>query len=135
MLQSRKSVEHSGYQLMQCRMVMAMKVYPVPCNNIIAMSEKGIMVSQNCLGSQKYVPGSHSEACSSSSISGVQAVKIKIEEFSDIEDSKDPEPMTVVGLKTEHEVSCMSPLCHCDAHLSHIQNFQFFLIIIFHTKL
>jgi hypothetical protein len=64
------------------------------------------------LDSQKHVPGSHSEACSSSYPNGVQAVNIKVEEFSDIEvEEEDPAPMTAVGIKAEHEVSCMSPLC------------------------
>jgi hypothetical protein len=61
------------------------------------------------LGLQKDVPGSHSVACASS-LDGVHAVNIKVEEFSDIEDRKDSVPMTAVGVKAEHEVSCMS-LC------------------------
>jgi hypothetical protein len=61
------------------------------------------------LYSQKDIPGSHSEACASSSHDGHQAVSIKIEEFSDVED-EDPVPMTFVEIKVEHEVSCMS-LC------------------------
>jgi hypothetical protein len=68
------------------------------------------MVLQNCLHSQKDVPGSHSEVCSSLSLIGVQAVNIKDEEFPDIEDRKDSVPMTAVGIKAEHDVSCMSPL-------------------------
>jgi hypothetical protein len=86
----------------------AMKAYPVLCNNIIAMTDNGIVVVQDSLGSQKDVPGSHSVACASSS--GIEAVNIKVEEFSNLEDRKGPLPMTVVGVKAEHEVSCMS-LC------------------------
>jgi hypothetical protein len=97
--------------LLQCRIVMAMNVCPVLCNNVIAITDDSMMVLQNCLDSQKDVPGSHSEACSSWSLNGVQAVNIKVEAFSDIEDSKNSVPITVVGIKAEHEVSCMSPLC------------------------
>ncbi|PNF36704.1 hypothetical protein B7P43_G13310 [Cryptotermes secundus] len=48
-------------------------------------------------------PSSHSEACPSWSHDGDQAVNIKVEEFSDIEDGEKPVPMTVVGIKAEHE--------------------------------
>jgi hypothetical protein len=75
------------------------------------VTAKVMVVLQNCLGSQKDVPGLHSEPCASSSHSGVQAVKIKVEELPDIEGGKDPVPMTVVGIKAEHEVSSMYPLC------------------------
>jgi hypothetical protein len=91
-------------------MVMAMKAYPVLCNNIIAMTNNGMVVLQNCVDSQKDEPGSHSEACPSSSHDGDQAVNIKVEEFSDVDNGEDPLPMTIVGIKVEHEVSCMS-LC------------------------
>ncbi|XP_023707101.1 zinc finger protein 28 isoform X3 [Cryptotermes secundus] len=93
---------------MQCRMFMVMKVYPVLCVDITANTDKGMVVLPNCLDSQEDVPGSHSEACSSLSLSGVQAVNIKVEEFSDMEGGEDPVPMTVVGLKAEHE-GCAHP--------------------------
>jgi hypothetical protein len=112
---------------MQCRIVMAMKVYLVLCNNVIPMTDNGF---QDSLDSQKDVPGSHSEACSSLSLNGVPAVDIKVEKFSDVADSRDPVPMTAVGIKTEHEVSCMSPLCPLLGILPVL-----FLICIFHTKL
>jgi hypothetical protein len=88
-----------------------MKAYRVLCNNIIAMNDRVMVVLQDSLDSQKDVPGLQSEACGSSSLSGVQAVYIKVEEFSDVEDRVDPLPETVVGIKAEHEVSCMFPLC------------------------
>jgi hypothetical protein len=88
-------------------MVMAVKVCPVLCNNIITVTDKGMVVLQNCLNSQKDEPHSHNEACPSSSHNGVQAVNIKVEEFSDIEDREDPAPMVVVGIRAEHEVSCV----------------------------
>jgi hypothetical protein len=62
------------------------------------------------LYSQKDEPGSHREACPSWCEDGELAVNIKAEEFSDIEDREDPVPVTVVGIKAEHGVSCMS-LC------------------------
>jgi hypothetical protein len=64
-----------------------------------------MLVIHNCLDSQKGAPGSHSEAHTLSSHDGDQAVNIKVEEFSDVEDREDPVPMTFVGVKAEHEVS------------------------------
>jgi hypothetical protein len=97
-------------------MEMAVKVYPVECNNIIAMTNKGMVVLQNRLDSQKDVPGSHIETCASSSHSA-QVVNIKVEEVSDVEDREDPVPMTFVEVKAEHEVSCMFPLCPLLRHI------------------
>jgi hypothetical protein len=117
-------------------MEMPMKVYPVVCNNIIAMSDKGMVVLQNRLYSQKDVPGSHIETCGSSSPNGVQAVNIKVETFSEIEDRKDSVPVTAVGIKAEHEVSCMSPLCPLlGISESHPEFPVLFLIGICYTKL
>jgi hypothetical protein len=94
-----------------------------------------MLVLQNCLHSQKDVPGSHSEACASSSHDGDQAVSIKVEEFSDIEDREDPVPMTFVGVKAEHEVSFMS-LCPLFGILSsHPELPVLFLICICYAKL
>ncbi|XP_033606779.1 uncharacterized protein LOC111862997 isoform X4 [Cryptotermes secundus] len=67
----------------------------------------------NCLNSQKEVPGSHSEACLSLSLSGVQAVNIKVEEVSDMEGGEDPVPMPVVGIKAAHEEDV--PASHSEA--------------------
>jgi hypothetical protein len=61
--------------------------------------------------SQKDEPCSHSEACPSWSHDDDPAVNIKVEEFSDIEDVEKPAPMTAVGIKAEHEVSCMPQFC------------------------
>jgi hypothetical protein len=39
-------------------------------------------------------------------------MNVKVEEVSDIEvEEEHPVPMTFVGIKAEHEVSCMFPLC------------------------
>jgi hypothetical protein len=95
-----------------------------------------MMVLQNHLDSQKDVPGSHSEACLSSPQDGVQAVNIKVEEFSDIEDGEDLVPMTVVGIKAEHVVSCMLPLCPLlGISESHPELPVLFLVCICHTNL
>jgi hypothetical protein len=92
---------------MQCKTVIAMKAYPVLCNNIRARTDKGMVVLQDSLDSQKDAPGSHSEARASSPI-GVQAVNIKVEEFSDVEDREDPVPTRFMEVNFEDEVSCMS---------------------------
>jgi hypothetical protein len=113
-------------------MIMAKKAYPVLCNNILAMTDNSMMVLQGSLDSQKDVPRSHSEVCPSSH-AGDQAINIKVEEFSDTEDSKDPVPITVIGLRAEHEVSCMS--LFTIRHILHIELPVFFLNCICHTKL
>jgi hypothetical protein len=72
--------------------------------------DKVMMIFQDSLDSQKDVPGSHSEACVSPSHLGNQAVSIKVEEFSHVQDEEDPVPMAVVEIKVEPEVSCV-PVC------------------------
>jgi hypothetical protein len=73
---------------------------------------------QNCLESQQGVPDVRSESCALSSDDVDQAVNIKIETFSDAEDGEDSVPMTFVGIKAEHEVSCMAIVCpHQYCHL------------------
>jgi hypothetical protein len=58
---------------------------------------------------QKHVPGPCSETYPASSNDAFQAMNIKVEEGSDVEvEEKHPVPMTFVGIKAEHEVSCMS---------------------------
>jgi hypothetical protein len=115
-------------------MLMAMKAYPVLCSNIIAMNDKGIVVLQNCLDSQKDGPCAHSEACPSSSHSGVHAVNIKVEEFSDVEDGEDPVPMAAVGIKAEDEVRCMSLCPVLGISVSHPELPVPFFICICHKK-
>jgi hypothetical protein len=66
---------------------------------------------QNCLESQKDVPNLRSEACALSSDDVDQAVNIKIEKCSDVEDAEDPVPITFTGIKAEHEVSSVSLVC------------------------
>jgi hypothetical protein len=73
--------------------------------DIIPVTDKGILVLQKCLDSSKDVPGSHSEAFPSSPHSGDQAVKIKVEEFSLVQDGEGPVPISFLQIKAEHEVS------------------------------
>jgi hypothetical protein len=92
------------------------------------------LVLQDSLDSQKDAPGSHSEACASST-GGIQAVNIKVEEFSDIEDREDPVPTTFMEVKFEDEVSCMSVRPLLGISHSHPELPILILICIFHTKL
>jgi hypothetical protein len=99
------------------------------------MTDKGMVVLQNCLDSQRDVPGSHSEICASSSHDGDQAVNIKVEEFSEMEDWEDPVPMTVVEVKIEPEVSCMSVCPLLGISHSHPEFPVLFLLCFCHKKL
>jgi hypothetical protein len=72
----------------------------------------------------------HSEACASFSHIGAQAENIKFEYISDIEDRKDPVPVTVVGIKAEHEVSPLLGISQSNPELPVL-----FLICICHGKL
>jgi hypothetical protein len=99
------------------------------------MTDNGMVVLQDSLDSQKDEPGSHSEACPSWSHDVDQAVNIKVEEFSDIDDGEDPVPMTVIGIKAEHEVSCMSLYPLLGLSQSHPGFPAPFVVCICHTKL
>jgi hypothetical protein len=73
------------------------------------MADRGIVVLQNCIDLEKHVPGPCSETYPASSCDANQAMNIKVEEISDIEaEEEDPLPMTFIGIKAEHEVSCLS---------------------------
>jgi hypothetical protein len=41
-----------------------------------------------------------------------EIINIKVEDVSDTEEEEDLVPLRVSGIKSEHEVSCMS-VCHC----------------------
>jgi hypothetical protein len=94
-------------------------------NNIKFITHKAVIVLQDSAYSQKDVriPCSHSEACSSSSLSGGQAVNIKVEELSHVQDGE--VPATVEGIKVEREVSCTRMSVSTVGHISGIQNFLF----------
>jgi hypothetical protein len=117
--------------LMQCRM--AVKAYPVLCNDVTVVTDKGLVVLQNCMCSQKEAPGLHGEVCPSSSHSGDQAVSVKVEKFSDMGDREDSVSVTSFRIKAEYEVSCVCPLLG----ISHSQSelHILFLICICQAKL
>jgi hypothetical protein len=76
------------------------------------MSEKCMVVLQKCVDIEKRVPGPCSETYPPSSHDANQPMNMKVEEVSDVEgEEKHRVPMTLIGIKAEHEVSCMSPLC------------------------
>jgi hypothetical protein len=65
-----------------------------------------MLILQNCRDSENCVPVPCSETHPTASHDANQAVNIKVEEVSDIEVEEHPVPMTFVGIKSEHEVSC-----------------------------
>jgi hypothetical protein len=69
------------------------------------MIDKGVVLLQ------KDIRGSCSETWPAS-LDASQFISVKTEDVSDIEEEKDPVPLNVSGIKTEHAVSCM-PVCHC----------------------
>jgi hypothetical protein len=75
------------------------------------MINKGIVLLQNCMDLQKDMQGSCSETCPVSHDAN-QITSIKVENVSDTEEEEDPVPLKYSGIKSEHEVSCMS-VCHC----------------------
>jgi hypothetical protein len=84
---------------MQCTVVIVMKVYAVQCNESTAMTYKGMLVLQDSAHSQEDVTGSCTETCPASSHDAHQAINIKVEEVSDVEEEEDP------VIKVEHAVS------------------------------
>jgi hypothetical protein len=82
------------------------------------MTYKSMLILQSCRDLEKCVPVPCSETYATPSHNANQAVNIKVEEDSDIEVEEHPVPMTFVGIKSEHEVSCMS-VC---PHFTHNQN-------------
>jgi hypothetical protein len=71
------------------------------------MTDKGLLVLQDCAHSQEDVPGSCTETCSTSSRDANQAINIKVEEVSDVEEEEEnPVPISFPGIKAERAVSC-----------------------------
>jgi hypothetical protein len=76
------------------------------------MTVENMMVLQNCTDIKKEVrdelvetyPVSHDAS---------QAMNIKVEEFSDIEEEEDPVPITFPEIKVEPEVSCTYLYVYC----------------------
>jgi hypothetical protein len=69
------------------------------------MTDKGLLVLQDCAHSQEDVPGSCTETCPASSCDANQAINIKDEEVSDVEEVEDPLPISFPGIKAEQAVS------------------------------
>jgi hypothetical protein len=57
---------------------------------------------------EKDVPGLCNETCPASSHEGNGGIRIKTEAVSDVEQEEDPVPVSLPGIKSEREVSCMS---------------------------
>jgi hypothetical protein len=73
------------------------------------MTDKGMVVLQNSMNIEKCVPGPCIETYPTSSHDAYQAMNIKVEEDSDIQEEEEhPVPMAFIGVKVEQEVSCVS---------------------------
>jgi hypothetical protein len=69
------------------------------------MTDKGMLVVQDCARSQEDLPGSGTETRSTSP--GVfQTINIKVEDISDVEEVEDPLPISFPGIQAERAVSC-----------------------------
>jgi hypothetical protein len=77
------------------------------------MADKCMVVLQDRVDLEKRVPPAPcSETYPTSTHDANLAMNIKVEEASDIEvEEEHPLPTSFIGIKAEHEVSCMSPLC------------------------
>jgi NAD-dependent dihydropyrimidine dehydrogenase PreA subunit len=74
------------------------------------MTDKGMVVLQACMDSQKYVSGSCIETCPASSYDVDHSINIKVEEVSDVEEEEDPLQISFPGMEAEHAVSCFMSL-------------------------
>jgi hypothetical protein len=80
------------------------------------MTDKGMLVLQDCPHSQEDAPGSCTETCPTSSHNIFQTINIKVEEISDVEEEEeeDPLPISFPVVETEHKVRCfVSSLTDC----------------------
>jgi len=75
-----------------------------------------VVVLQNCVGYADGETGSYSETCVTCDVDGTEEISIKAEEPIDIKDEI-PEAISVLSIKTEHEVSlwgvCEVVAAHC----------------------
>jgi hypothetical protein len=69
------------------------------------------VVLQICTDILKDEPGLCNETCPTSH-DGSQAIDVKFQKGSDIEEDDDPVAITFPALKPEHEVSCISVVRH-----------------------
>jgi hypothetical protein len=78
------------------------------------MTDKGMLVLQDCPHSQEDGPGSCTETSPTSSHDAFQTISIKVEEISDVEEEEeeeeeeDPLSISFPGVEAEHEVSCFA---------------------------
>jgi hypothetical protein len=71
------------------------------------MVDTALVVLQNSTDLEK-LQGPQSEICPASSHDAYQAISIKVEKLSDLEDEDDLTPTAFPGIKAEREVSCNS---------------------------
>jgi hypothetical protein len=69
------------------------------------MTDKVMWVLQDCAHSQEDIPGSYAETCPACSNDAHQAISIKVEEVSVVEENENAVPITFPGIKAEHAVS------------------------------
>jgi hypothetical protein len=76
------------------------------------MTDKGMLILQDCTHSQEHVLGSYIDTHPPSSHNEFHTINIKVEEISDVELEEDPLPISFPGIEAEHAVSCFvsSPL-------------------------
>jgi hypothetical protein len=70
------------------------------------MTDKGMLILQDCTHSQEDVLGSYIDTHPASSHDEIRTINIKVEEISDVELEEDPLPISFPGIETEHAVSC-----------------------------
>jgi hypothetical protein len=76
------------------------------------MIDKGMMVLQSYTNSENILMGPYGEtypACHDAN----QAMNVKAEEVSDVEEEVHPLPIAIQEIKAEPEVSCVSLYAHC----------------------
>jgi hypothetical protein len=70
------------------------------------MTDKGMLVLQDCAHSQEDVPGSCADTCPTSSHDANQTISIKVEVSDVKEEDEDPLAISFPGIEAKHEVSC-----------------------------
>lgn len=73
------------------------------------MNDKGMLVLQACVDSQKYIPGSSLET-RPAYYDADHSINMKVEEVSDVEEEEDPLQISFPGTEAEHAVSCFVSL-------------------------
>jgi hypothetical protein len=74
------------------------------CSKGIFVGDNSLMLLQICMGLVKIEPGVCSESCVTS-CDDSEAVDIKVEEYTNGRDKKNPLPITFPSIKAEQEVS------------------------------